>query len=129
GGLLGLMVIIIGSLLALSKNRVKAALIAGLVCLAVLTFSGGRIKNYDNKEASANARFEIWDEGLVMFASRPLTGIGYNQFPNRSQSGFNAHNTLVVCFVELGLLGYFFWIGCFYYCFRRRARGDVEHVE
>ena len=47
----------------------------------------------------------------------PLVGVGYGQFASVN-GGMVAHNSFVQCFAEVGLIGYFFWIGAIYLSFR-----------
>jgi O-antigen ligase len=52
-----------------------------------------------------------WTEGLEMLKAQPLLGVGYGQFVDHHT--LTAHNSLVLCFAETGLLGCFFWVGLF----------------
>jgi putative inorganic carbon (HCO3(-)) transporter len=123
GGLLGLMVVLIATFVFGDKNKVRALVLTGVACVLVLTLASGRMKNFDNKEASANSRFSFWANAVTVLGTHPATGVGYNRFDHYN-GGMAAHNTLVTCFVELGVVGYYFWIGCLYYCFRRRTVGE-----
>jgi O-antigen ligase len=77
--------------------------------------------NFNTTEQSANERLTFWSNGLDQLRQHPLTGCGYTKFPD-----FNghraAHNSFVLCFAELGLPGYFCFIGLIYYAFRRRPQ-------
>ena len=130
GGMLGMLVVSAGFIIAFQRNKLKAAVMAAMVAFLFLTVSHGRIVNFDNKEGSANSRIGFWGNAVMQLVRHPLTGVGYLQFPNVND-GMNAHNTFVICFAELGLPGYFFWIGCLYYCFCRRSRNgaDTERQE
>jgi putative inorganic carbon (hco3(-)) transporter len=76
----------------------------GLLALGV---GGGRSLSSD--EASASERIDAWGQGFTMFKSHPLFGVGYDQFLEHHI--LTAHNSFVLCFAELGLFGYFVWIG------------------
>ena len=43
-----------------------------------------------------------------MFRSNPLLGVGYLNFTDHND--LTAHNSFVLCFAELGIVGYFFWL-------------------
>jgi hypothetical protein len=107
GALLALMAIMIVA----ARRRIgtlPALLIAGGMFAAAmaLNFTGGR-------DISANAgsdRTALWSSGLQMLKSHPLFGVGLGGFlDNCDHCGHTAHNSLVVCAAELGLIGLFFW--------------------
>ena len=43
-----------------------------------------------------------------MFRSNPILGVGYLNFTDHND--LTAHNSFVLCFAELGIVGYFFWL-------------------
>jgi hypothetical protein len=70
-----------------------------------LQFSGGR-------QISATAgedRTALWGEGIAAFRTHPLFGVGYDNLPAYTDSNLTAHNTVIVCAAELGLVGFYFW--------------------
>jgi hypothetical protein len=77
-----------------------------LVMLAV-GFGGGR--DYSLKEGSAAGRVMAWGTGIGMLKSHPVFGVGFGIFTDYNE--LTAHNSFVLCFAELGLFGYFFWLG------------------
>ena len=122
GGLLGLLAVVGGFFFVYQKNKSVAFVLAGFVGVILLVATPGRMTNFDSQESSANSRFVFWDNGIKQLISHPLVGVGYNQFADVN-GGFVAHNSFVQCFAETGLLGYFFWLGCIYFCFRRFRPG------
>jgi putative inorganic carbon (hco3(-)) transporter len=60
-------------------------------------------------DQSASERLVAWTEGLEMLKTQPILGVGYGQFLDHHT--LTAHNSLVLCFAETGLLGCFFWVG------------------
>ena len=44
-----------------------------------------------------------------MFRSNPALGVGFQNFTEYNE--LTAHNSFVLCFAELGTVGYFFWLG------------------
>ena len=85
------------------------------VLLFVVLISGGFVINFTSGRALTTAdeavtgRFDAWSEGLQMLKSQPLLGVGYGLFIDHHD--LTAHNSLVLCFAETGLIGYFFWFG------------------
>ncbi|MDE2400756.1 MAG: O-antigen ligase family protein [Burkholderiales bacterium] len=68
--------------------------------------TGGR--GFSSQEESAGQRIEAWYEGFMMLKSSPLFGVGFQNFTEHHY--LTAHNSFVLCFAELGLFGYFFWL-------------------
>jgi O-antigen ligase len=59
-------------------------------------------------DASSYGRIAAWSEGLEMLKHQPFLGVGYNFFVDHND--LTAHNSFVLCFAELGLIGYFVWL-------------------
>lgn len=118
GGMVALIVVVIGFMLTFVRFKALGVGLAAVACLALLTFGPSRMTEFDSKEESANNRFSYWASGWYMLQSEPLLGIGYGRFVEEN-GGMTAHNSFVLCFAELGLSGYFFWMGCFYFCLKR----------
>ena len=81
-----------------------ATVVAGLG-LAAVNFTGGR----EISREGGLDRLACWSEGLGMFKSSPLWGVGFNGFLEHYDH--TAHNSFLLCAAELGLIGYFLWIG------------------
>lgn len=125
GGMLAMLTIIGSSTLASMKRKGPAIGIAAVAVLLLLTCGPARMRNFDTSEASANSRFWFWDNGVTLLIERPLTGVGYGQFPSHN-GGMTAHNSFVLGFAELGFPGYMFWIGSIYFCFRRQPKSELS---
>ncbi len=80
-----------------------ALLVAGM---SILSFGG---RELSSKEQSAAQRVEAWQQGITMLRAKPVLGVGYGNFTDHHY--LTAHNSFVLCFAELGLVGYFAWIG------------------
>ena len=89
-----------------TAKTVMAGVLAALVP-TLLSFGGGRA--FSSGEKSAGERIEAWYEGLQMFKRNPIFGVGYGNFLDHHN--LTAHNSFVLCFAELGLVGFFAWIG------------------
>jgi len=105
GGLIALAAV------ALMAARKKLGTPASVILAAVfifgmlaLDFTGGR----GISAADGADRLEAWANGLEMFKSAPLFGIGFNGFTDLYE--ITAHNSFVLCLAELGLLGSTMWL-------------------
>ncbi len=74
---------------------------------ALSGLAGGR--EFSSDDDSASDRIDAWGEGIAMFRMYPIFGVGFRNFID--YNFITAHNSWVLCFSELGLLGYFFWVG------------------
>ncbi len=104
----GALVALLAVVLLAARRRIgtlPAAVIAAVLFAGsmALHFTGGRAIS---AEAGAD-RTELWSESLQILKSHPIFGIGLNQLPG--YIGHTAHNSIVVCATELGLVGLFFW--------------------
>jgi O-antigen ligase len=124
GGMLAMLAVIGGFSLMFMRNKPLALAIAVTVGFVFLVLGPSRMTTFDSTEASANMRFWYWSFGVELLFQSPILGVGYGQFLELNH-GMLAHNSFVQCFAELGLVGYFFWIGCLYYGFRKRSQADT----
>lgn len=132
GALLGLALLI----LFLIKDRLgakRSAILTPLVVAGVLLLNqSGRAMSM--QDDSALGRVNAWSDGLGMFQSSPLWGIGYGLFTNHADR--TAHNSFVLCLSELGLIGSFLWLSLLVTCVlylqafsrRRVSQSDAESV-
>lgn len=88
--------------LGTSASAVLAAVF--LFGLLALDFTGGR----GISAADGTDRLEAWANGLEMFKSSPLFGIGFGNFADFNE--ITAHNSFVLCLAEIGLLGSTLWM-------------------
>jgi O-antigen ligase len=84
-----------------ASTALAAIFILGMIAL---DFTGGR----GISAADGADRLEAWANGLEMFKSAPLFGIGFNGFTDLYE--ITAHNSFVLCLAELGLLGSTLWM-------------------
>jgi hypothetical protein len=87
------------------KTLILMLVLAGL--MMAVNLSGGRA--VASEDDSAAGRVDSWSEGLQMLKEQPLFGVGYHNYTEHNR--LTAHNSFVLCFAELGLVGYFFWLG------------------
>lgn len=107
GGLLAVLAVLFVGLIG-RVSRMKALFAVAITAAIFLAanFTGGRAMS--NSEESAANRIAAWSEGLDMFRSSPILGVGYSNFTDHN--ALTAHNSFVLCFAELGIVGYFFWL-------------------
>lgn len=111
GALVGLMVVLGFALSRYLHPAGSLAIAVVAIILLLVPLSGGR--EISMNEASTSGRLMAWGAGIGMLKSSPVFGVGYDAF----QESYNqtAHNSFVLCFAELGLFGYFFWLGLIVY--------------
>lgn len=119
GGMLSLGVVLFSFPLFYLKKKghMVLGLIIGMFAITLLfAYAPSRMADLSVQEDSAYGRIEAWYEGIQMLKSAPLFGVGYRMFTDYFH--YTAHNSIILCAAEAGLLGLFFWIGLFYFSFR-----------
>jgi len=115
GGVLAFLSLIF--LASLGRFRaVTAAILTGVgatTLLALGVFAGRTV----GVDASGQSRTAAWREGWMMLKASPIWGVGFGYFAEYNE-GRAAHNSYVECFAELGLVGYFLWLGTLLVSFR-----------
>ena len=61
-------------------------------------------------DGDLNGRRTIWEEGLEVFATSPIGGVGTGTFQNHVANGKVAHNAYISVLVELGIVGFSLFI-------------------
>jgi O-Antigen ligase. len=101
-----------------SRRAVLGGMVLAVILVAlVLKFGPSRLGDMSASEDSAHGRIEAWYEGTRMLMANPLFGVGYNMFGDYHFR--TAHNSMILCVSETGLVGYFFWVGLFYFGFKQ----------
>lgn len=106
-------VVALGVVILLGLRRVIGPVRTGvfvgvaLAALVATSFGGGR--GFTSQEESAADRIEAWWTGLNLLRSYPVFGAGFDNFTDHHH--LTAHNSFVLCFAELGVLGLFAWVG------------------
>jgi putative inorganic carbon (hco3(-)) transporter len=107
GALLG-----VAAVLLLAAHRflgtVKTVILVlmAVAAMGIVSFGG---RELSTNEESAAQRIDAWYAGWNMLKAKPLFGVGYGNFLDYNH--LTAHNSFVLCFSELGLFGYFAWLG------------------
>lgn len=106
---------ILGVWLWLKRGIVTAVLIGG-AGLAGMMMLPSRLSELDASESSAAGRVDAWYEGIQMFISQPLFGVGAGNFTEHNY--LTAHNSFVLALAETGFIGFTVWLAFVGYCFR-----------
>jgi hypothetical protein len=117
GGLLALL----GGIVTFAVARIgwrRAVPVAAVVLpLCGVLFAGRQTNiNFSDQNDTAVGRVMLWGEGLELFKSSPLFGIGHGEY--EEQVGHVAHNSFVHAYTELGFLGGSCFFATFYFAFR-----------
>jgi O-antigen ligase len=120
GAAVGLMAIVILS----SRRRIgtiPAVVVAGVLFAGSLAFgwSGGREVSV---EAGAD-RLDAWVMGIEFIKTHPLLGIGNNRFGELNY--ITAHNSIIQCAAEDGLVGFSCWVMFIFVSMRTAVRLGV----
>jgi O-antigen ligase len=111
----GLLALAVGTCLLLINRlgKVKGTIIAAAVLPAALLAFGERQSDFSGalSGGTGQARVELWSEGLQLFKTAPLFGIGQMEFSGHA--GQVAHNSFVHTMTELGLFGGSLFLGLF----------------
>ena len=61
-------------------------------------------------QLASSGRLANWLDGLDLFSSSPIFGIGFGRFSQETFSGLAAHNWFVEVLAELGIVGLTLWL-------------------
>jgi O-antigen ligase len=92
-----------------------ATILASVALTALLTLGPSRMSMISAEEASAQGRIQAWSEGLQMFKSAPVSGVGFRRFSEYHELA--AHNSFIHVLAELGFVGALAFVGMFYWLF------------
>ncbi|WP_237225703.1 O-antigen ligase family protein [Rubinisphaera sp. JC750] len=114
--------------LSMRYGRSFAIAALGLGVLAA-PLALGRMANIDLSSGTGQQRIRLWSEGFTAIQSpRLLFGIGQGMYEDLAN--YVAHNSYVHAFVELGLFGGTFFVGCLFFAGYGlyRLKADSEAV-
>ena len=111
GGLIGLLAGM-GMVIRLRFGWGRAIALGSLGVPLLLFGLAGRQTAISTQTDTAAERIQLWSDGLELFRSQPILGVGLDQFRFKSKSGLLAHNAYLQSFAELGFMGATLFIGC-----------------
>lgn len=127
GGLLSA-VIGLSALISFRMGKLKPVLVLSAIGIfGMLALSSGRTADLSGGDASAMGRVAAWREGLAMFRSEPLFGVGKGAFIDHHS--IMAHNSFIQMLAEQGFVGAFFFTGLFFLPLRSLFKIIVEPKE
>ena len=97
-----------GGIFVWQRRGMFTAGVLGVLGLVVMRLLSSRMQELDPDESSAFGRVDAWYEGMHMFFSNPLLGVGPGNFTDYNQ--LTAHNSWVLVLAETGFLGYTLWL-------------------
>lgn len=106
GALLAVLVVF-GGYIWFRRGLVTAGVL-GMLGLSALKMLSMRMQDLDPDESSAFGRVDAWYEGLHMFISNPVLGVGVGNFTDYNQ--LTAHNSFVLVLAETGFVGFTLWL-------------------
>jgi putative inorganic carbon (HCO3(-)) transporter len=114
----------IGSLLFFGIRKrlgqTKTILLVALMGVAGSVVSSMSGRAYSSQEQSASDRIDAWSVGINLLKAHPLFGVGFGNFTEHNP--LTAHNSFVLCFSELGLIGFFSWMAMLVFAFKSLSR-------
>ena len=113
-GALLAVVAMVGVYIWMQRGLVTAMAI-GIPGLLGLMMLPSRLQDLDAGESSAAGRVDAWYEGLQMFTSHPLFGVGAGNFTDYNY--LTAHNSFVLVLAETGFIGFTLWFAFVATCF------------
>ena len=127
----GWVALAVTTLIYFSRRVGKRGLIVGVILLAgCAVIAPSRLSRNDERDSSSTSgRIDMWAEGIEMYKSNPVFGIGKGQFMNYTNM-LIAHNAFVQNMGETGTLGLFAWIGLIYLAYKslRTVRAASPYI-
>lgn len=97
------------------KRGLITAGVLGAGALGGLMMLPSRLQDVDVSEESAFGRVDSWYEGMQMFMSNPLFGVGPGNYTDYNT--LTAHNSFMLVLAEAGYFGFTIWLAFVGYCF------------
>lgn len=97
--------------------RKRGLLVAGILgggALAAMLALPSRLQDVDVSEESAFGRVDSWYEGMQMFTSHPIFGVGAGNYTDYNE--LTAHNSFMLVLAETGFIGFTIWLAFIGYC-------------
>ncbi|HEY8682264.1 MAG TPA: O-antigen ligase family protein, partial [Rhodanobacter sp.] len=122
-----LAVMVIGAVYLWRTRGLLIALLLSSVGMMGMMMLPSRVQDLDVDESSAFGRVDAWYEGLHMFLSHPVFGVGAGNFTDYNY--LTAHNSFVLVLAETGFFGYILWLAFVGYSFAMTLRVLRHRVE
>jgi putative inorganic carbon (HCO3(-)) transporter len=109
GGLIGISVVVF-FVLEKRIGKISSLVAAGTLLGFLFLANGAGPRPVSLHDPSVAGRVDAWKAGIQMLTTSPVFGVGFKLFQSKYPD-LTAHNSFVLCFAELGMLGYLFWLG------------------
>ncbi len=103
-----LAVLVVAGVYVWHRRGMLTAGVLSSVGLVVMQLLSSRMQELDADEESASGRVDAWYEGLHMFTSHPVFGVGAGNFTDYNY--LTAHNSFVLVLAETGFVGFTLWL-------------------
>ncbi|HWU76442.1 MAG TPA: O-antigen ligase family protein [Rhodanobacter sp.] len=110
-----LAVLAVGGIYIWRRRGIFTAGVLAALGLVGMRLLSSRMQDLDPDESSAFGRVDAWYEGMHMFFSHPLFGVGPGNFTDYNY--LTAHNSFVLVLAETGFIGYTLWLAFVVYGF------------
>lgn len=106
-----------------SRFKLRYAIPIGILAFLLWqNYAPGRMSGQMQTEASAMERLWIWEQGVVLIRQNLAWGVGKGRFTQYSYEHLLAHNNYIQTAAEVGLIGFFFWVGMIYFSLKGTYR-------
>lgn len=110
----------------IQRGAIWAAML-GAGAMVVLRMMPSRLDELNVQESSASGRIDAWYEGMQMFITHPVLGVGAGQFTQYHY--LTAHNSIILVLAETGIIGFSLWfafVGYGFWMMYRIVRFEPE---
>jgi putative inorganic carbon (hco3(-)) transporter len=128
GGYIALVLMVAAFVVINVKKKVVAVGVAAILALGIMVGASSRMSTIDVDDENAQTRLQFWQNGLDALQESPVIGVGYNQYNTLNRNKQAPHNTFLQLLVELGPIGFFCFMGLFYYAFRWRTAAGRDYL-
>ncbi len=116
GGIIALMAAFAYFFIKRSRWRVVGGFVGLALAALIFLFGPSRLGIMSAGEESAAQRLGAWYHGFQLLKASPIFGRGQGMFTDAYP--LTAHNSFILAFAELGLVGFYFWVGLLYVSFK-----------
>ncbi len=140
GSILALLMFFISFVIFSTTNKKRAILLA--VCFAMMYFPAQKLlkREADDLKQSGASRLIYWKTAVNMVVRHPLTGVGFNDYPNQYENYLTdpdsfesgkrtAHSSWFLVLAEAGFFGFLLFFGLYALSLKRAYTIAKEHPE
>jgi O-antigen ligase len=117
GGFLTTLAIIFLTIAVRYRISIKAIGIAAALVTVVFGLAPAHLTQTSDSQRSAQARVDVWAQGLMMLKASPVVGVGRGNYVTHTRT-IIAHNSAIEIAAETGVVGFFLWCSLILTCLR-----------